>query len=58
MCEPWVVDLIFATPLSMHISVVLGKSFPFHFKMHDITLHIWSNLDLALKVNAGCVYLK
>ena len=39
MCEPRVVDLISTTPLSVHISIVLGKSFPFYFKMHDITPH-------------------
>ena len=49
MCKPRVIDLISATPLSVHISIVLGKSFPFHFKMYDITPHIGLNLDLALK---------
>ena len=58
MCKPRVVDLISTTPLSIHIYVMLGKYFPFHFKMYDITPHIGSNLDSALKVNAGCVYLK
>ena len=58
MCEPRVVDLISATPLSVHIFVVLGKSFSFHFKMHDITLYIGSNPDSALKANARCVYLR
>ena len=29
---------------------MLGKSFPFHFKMHDITPHFGSNLDSALMV--------
>ena len=52
MCETKVVDLISATPLSIHIFVVLGKPFPFHFKMHDITLHIGSNSYSALKANA------
>ena len=58
MYEPRVVDLISATPLSIHISVVLGKSFPFHFKMHDITPHIGLNSGLALKANVGCTYLR
>ena len=58
MCEPRVVDLISTAPLSTHIFVVLGKSFPFHFKMHDITPHIGSNPDSALKANAGYIYLK
>ena len=35
---------------------MLGKSFPFHFKMIDITLHFGLNLDSALKANARCVY--
>ena len=56
MCKPRVVDLISATPLSVNIPIVLGKSFPFHFKMHDITPHIESNLDL--EANAGCIYLR
>ena len=42
MYEPRVVDLIFATPLFVHIFV------------HDISPYIGSNLDLALKANAGC----
>ena len=58
MSEPRVVDLISVTPLSVHISIMLGKHFPFHFKMHDITLHIDSNPDSVLKANAGCIYLR
>ena len=58
MCKPRVVDLIYATFLSVHISIVLGKSFPFHFKMHDITPHIGLKLDLALKGIARFVYLR
>ena len=58
MCEPRVVDLISASPLSVHISVMLGNYFPFHFKMHVITPYIESNLGLLLKANAGCVYLR
>ena len=46
MCESRVVDLISTTPLSVHNPIVLGKSFPFHFKMHDITPHI----ELGLSV--------
>ena len=38
MYKPRVVDLIFATPLFVH----------------DISPYIGSNLDLALKANAGC----
>ena len=56
MCKPRLVDLISATPLSVHISVVIGKPFPFHFRIHDITPHIRLNLDSALKANARCVY--
>jgi len=58
MYEPRVVDLISATPLSIHISVVLGKSFPFHFKMHGITPYIESNPDSTLKAGSGCIYLR
>ena len=58
MCKLRVIDLNSATPLSVHIFVVLGKSFPFHFKMHDVTPHIGSNPDSALKANAGYIYLK
>ena len=48
MCEPRVVDLISTTPLSVHISVVLGKSFPFYFKMNDITPH-WVEPGLSIE---------
>ena len=58
MCEPRVVDLISTAPLSTHIFVVLGKSFPFDFKMHDITLYIRLNPSSALKINVGCVHLR
>ena len=58
MCEPRVVDLISTAPLFTHIFVVLGKFFPFHFKMHDVTPYIGSNPDSALKANAGYIYLK
>ena len=56
MCKLRIVDLFFASPLSVHISAVFGKPFPFQFKMHDIILHIGLNLDSALKANAGCIY--
>ena len=58
MCKPRVVDLVSATPLFVHLSVVLGISFPFYFKMHDITLHIGLNPNSASKMITGCVYLR
>ena len=51
MYEPRVVDLISATPLSVHMFIVLGKSFPFHFKMHDITPH-WVEPRLSVEGNS------
>ena len=58
MCKPRVIRFIFYYTLSVLISIALGKSFPFHFKMHDITPHIGLNLNSALKANVGCVYLR
>ena len=58
MYRPRIVDLVSATSLFVHIFVVLRKSFPFHFKMHDITPHIGSNMDSTLKANARFVYLR
>ena len=40
--------ILFFSP-SIHLSVVLGKSFPFHFKMHDITPHLYDNVMICDK---------